>query len=116
VRLTTHSHVTDADAIIEAAWSALERGATGLRFDVSAKLSFRNRLVPKISSALEHPDWREAWRREQAYVLAYAEAMGRRAAAFAAEEGRRRLVDRDIEDATTKLRGYIPVAGRWCPL
>jgi hypothetical protein len=66
--------------------------------------------------ALEDPDWRSAWARERRYVLAYAEAMGLRAAIWAGRDGRRSITADDIEEATARLRGYMPAAGRWCPL
>ena len=76
----------------------------------------RRKFIPKVSSALESPDWRADWRREQVYLLAYAEALGERAKAVAADDRRRIIMPADIDAATTKLRGYMPIAGRWCPI
>ena len=84
--------------------------------DLSARLSFRAQFIPLILRALEDPDWRSAWVRERRYVFAYAKAMGQGAAAWAAMDRRRFITAGDIEAAMTKLRGYLPVAGRWCPL
>lgn len=105
-----------AEAIVDTALAAVEQGAKGLGLDLSARLSIRARLIPKVLSALEDPDWRSAWSREQQYVLAYATAIGQSAASWAAMDRRTVITASDIDAATTKLRGYLPIAGRWCPL
>jgi hypothetical protein len=105
-----------AEAIVDSALAAVERGARGLGLDLSATLSLHARFMPKVLSALEDPDWRSAWSREQPYVLAYAKAIGQSAAVWAAMDRRTSITGRDIDAATTKLRGYLPIAGRWCPL
>jgi len=105
-----------AEVIADTTLAAVERGAKGLTLDLSARLSFRAHFIPRILMALQDPDWRSAWARERRYVLAYAEAIGLRAAMWAGRDGRRCITADDIEEATTRLRGYMPVAGRWCPL
>ena len=105
-----------AEAIVDTALAAVERGARGLGVDLSATLSLRGRLIPKVLSALDDPDWRSAWSREQPYVLAYAKAIGQSAAVWAAMDRRTSITAHDIDAATAKLRGYLPIAGRWCPL
>ena len=113
---TLHPNVAAAaEDIADTTLAAVERGAKGLALDLSARLSFRAHFIPRILIALEDPDWRSAWGRERRYVLAYAEAMGLRAAMWAGRDGRRCITADDIEEATTRLRGYMPVAGRWCP-
>jgi hypothetical protein len=106
---------TAAEDIADTTLEAVERGAKGLPLDPSARMSFRAHFIPRILIALENPDWRWAWGRERRYVLAYAEAMGLRAAIWAGRDGRRCITAGDIDEATTRLRGYMPVAGRWCP-
>jgi histone H3/H4 len=106
----------DAEHIVGAALSAFGQGAGDVRMSPPAIESFRNQFIHKICLALEKPGWQADWRREKAYLLAYAEAMGQRAAELAAEEGRPFITHQDVTFATTKLRGYMPVAGRWCPL
>ena len=105
-----------AEAIADTTLAAVEQGAKGLSLDLSAKLSFHAQFIPRILLALEDPGWRSAWRRERRYVLAYAEAMGQRAAVWAGRDGRTFITASDIEAAMLKLHGYLPVAGRWCPM
>jgi len=105
-----------AEAIVEHTLAVVERSARGLVLDLSARLSLRAQFIPRALLALEDPDWRSAWSRERPYALAYAKAMGDRAAAWAAMDRRTVITASDIDAATTKLRGYIPIAGRWCPL
>jgi histone H3/H4 len=50
------------------------------------------------------------------YLIAYAEAMGQHAALLAAQDCRTVITEQDIDIAAAKLRGYMPIAGRWCPL
>jgi histone H3/H4 len=50
------------------------------------------------------------------YLLAHAEAMGQRAARLAAQDGRAFITERDLEEAMMKVRGHMPIAGRWSPL
>ena len=106
---------SDAEHIVGAALDAFGHGAGNVRVAPAAIESFRKQFIRKIFLALEEPDWHENWRREKVYLLAYAEAMGRRAAALAAAEGRPFITHQDVDSATTKLRGYMPIAGRWCP-
>ena len=106
----------DAEHIVGSALSAFGQGAGNTRMAPPAVESFRKQFIRKIFLALEKPDWHDAWRREKVYLLAYAEAMGRRAAALAADEGRPFITHEDVDSATTKLRGYMPIAGRWCLL
>lgn len=105
-----------ADQIIGAALFAFGQGAGTARMIPPAVESFRGQFSPKVSMAVECPGWRAAWQREQRYVLAYAEAMGQRAAALAAEAGRPFITHQDVSVAVERLRGYMPIAGRWCPL
>jgi hypothetical protein len=105
----------DAQTIIDTALSAVARGASGVRIDLPATESVHEKFLPKIYCALEKPDWHADWEREHVYLLAYAEAMGRRAARLAAEDGRTVITRQDIDAASIKMRGYMPIAGRWCP-
>ena len=105
-----------AEAIADTTLAAVEHGARGLALDLSAKLSLQAQFIPRILLALEDPGWRSAWRRERKYVFAYAKAMGEGAAAWAAMDRRAFITAGDVEATITKLRGYLPVAGRWCPL
>jgi histone H3/H4 len=105
-----------AESIVERTLAVVEQGAGGLTLDLSAKLSFRAQFIPRILQALEDPDWQSLWARERPYVFAYAKAIGDRAAEWAALDRRKFITADDIDAAMTKLRGYLPVAGRWCPL
>jgi hypothetical protein len=108
--------LADAERIVCAAVTAFGKGAQSMLVAPPAVESVRRTFMPTISSALESPDWRADWRREQVYVRAYAEALGQRAKALAAEDNRQVIVPADIDEATTKMRGYMPIAGRWCPV
>jgi hypothetical protein len=105
----------DVQMILDTALSAVARGAKGARIDPSATVSVQERFLPKVRPALEKSDWRSDWRREQVYVRAFAEALGRRAAILAAWDRRTLITRQDIDDAARKMCGYMPIAGRWCP-
>jgi hypothetical protein len=94
---------------------AIGRGAKGVRIDLPAIELIRSRFESKIRSAVADPLWRRKWDAERAYVLVQAEAMGQCAARLAAEERRAVITATDVELAMMKLRGRLPVAGRWCP-
>jgi hypothetical protein len=106
----------DAEEIVGAALAAFGQAAGQIRMNPTAIESFRQQFIQKIWSALEQPDWREDWQREQVYLLAFAAAMGARARVLAAEDRRSEITPQDIHTATTKLRGYMPIASRWCPM
>jgi hypothetical protein len=108
--------LADAEQIVCAAVTAFGRGAKSMRVAPPAVESVRRKFIPSISSALESPDWQADWRREQVYLRAYAEALGQRARTLAAEDRRTIILPADIDAATTKMRGYMPIAGRWCPV
>jgi hypothetical protein len=105
----------DVENVIGAALFAVGRGARGLWINLAAVQFLRRRFRPRVAAAVEAPDWRDRWRDEQPYLLAQAEAMGRHAARLAKEEDRLCITSADLEMAMAKLRGSLPVAGRWCP-
>lgn len=107
--------IRDAQMIFDAALSAVARGARGAHMDASATRSVHEQFLPKVRPALEKADWRSDWQREEIYVRAFAEALGRRAAILAAQDRRTVITRQDIADAAMKMRGYMPIAGRWCP-
>jgi hypothetical protein len=115
MKRTPGSHA-DAERIIGTALNAFGRGAGQIGMHPQAVESFRNQFISKVYVALEQPDWEAHWRREKAYLIAYAGALGERASALAAEEQRRFITQQDITFATTTMRGYMPIAGRWCPM
>ncbi len=105
----------DVHNIVGAALFALGHGAKGVWINLPAVQSFRSQFTNKVRSALDEPNWQTNWQREKVYMLAHAEAMGQRAARLAAEDGRAFITKEDIEAAMMKVRGRMPVAGRWCP-
>ena len=105
----------DAEQIVCAAVSAFGKGTKSMAVAAPTVESVRGKFIPKISSALEGPDWHADWQREQGYLVAYAEALGQHAKALAAEDRRKIIMPADIDAATIKLLGYLPIAGRWCP-
>jgi hypothetical protein len=106
----------DVEVIVQAAFAAFRRGAARTPADATAIEAFRSYFVPKACQALSEADGADRWDREKPYVLAYAEAMGRRAATLAGDDRRAFIRATDVHEARVKLRGYLPVAGRWCPL
>jgi hypothetical protein len=106
----------DVHNIIGAALFALGHGAKGVWINLPAIQSFRRRFADRIRSALRQPNWRANWHRENVYLLAHAEAMGQRAAQLAAMDGRSFITEQDLEEAMMKVRGRLPIAGRWSPL
>jgi histone H3/H4 len=106
----------DASRIVDTALVAVARGARRARLDRSAIDSVRGHFLRKIRRAVEKANWRSAWHREQWYVRAYAEDMGRYAAMLAARDQRLTVTWQDIDAAKVRMRGYMPIAGRWCPL
>lgn len=96
--------------------AAFGQGARSLVVAPPAVETLRRQFIPQISSALRSLGWREDWQRERVYVVAYAEALGQRAKALAAEDRRAVIMPQDVDTATIKLRGYMPIAARWCPL
>ena|SRR6516164_5081494 len=105
----------DIENVIGAALFAVGRGARGLWINLAAVQLLRRRFRSRVAAAVEAPDWRDRWRDEQPYLLAQAEAMGRHAARLAREEDRACITSADLERAMARLRGSLPVAGRWCP-
>lgn len=105
-----------AEQIFGAAIVAFGQGAGRVRVEPPAIECFRSQCAEKIHAAIETPNWHADWRREKVYLLAWAEAAGRHAARLAAEDGRTVIVRQDVHGARMKLRGYMPIAGRWCPL
>ena len=101
--------------ILGAALSAVVQGAGRVQLDPLATGAVEEQFLPKVRSALEQADWQDAWQREHVYLRAYAREMGGRAAMLAAEEKRTVVTRQDIEAAAVKMRGYMPIAGRWCP-
>ena len=108
--------LTDAEQIVGAAVAAFGQGARSIAVAPPAVQTLRNQLNPQIASALRSRDWHVAWQRERVYLLAYAEALGRCAHVMAADDRRTIIMPQDIDAATTRLRGYLPIAGRWCPV
>ena len=107
--------VNDIEDIFGAALFAVGRGAKGLWIDLAAVQFLRRQFVTRIGPAVEAPDWRDKWRDEHPYLFAQAEALGRHAARSAKEEGRGFIAGCDLAAAIGKVRGHLPMAGRWCP-
>ena len=103
------------EMVFSTALFALRRGARGLEIDPAALDYLRDRFRRKIDGVLQHPEWRERWVDEQCYVQGHAEAMMAVAARLAAEDRRASITRGDVELAMLKMRGRLPIAGRWCP-
>ncbi len=107
--------LNDIEDIFGAALFAVRRGAKGLWIDLAAVQFLRRQFVARIGPAVEAPDWRDKWRNEHPYLFAQAEALGRHAARLAKEDGRAFIAGCDVAAAIGKVRGHLPMAGRWCP-
>jgi hypothetical protein len=103
------------EALLGATLFAVGQGARGLHIDLTAVDLIRSRFASKFRTAVEDPSWRTKWQAEHRYLLVQAEAMGQCAARLAAQERRSVITPADVEMAMLKLRGRLPVAGRWCP-
>jgi hypothetical protein len=108
--------LADAEQIVGAAVAAFGQGARSIAVAPPAVETLRRQFIPQISSALQSPDWHDDWQRERVYVVAYAEALGRRARLLAADDRRAVIMPQDVAAASTAMRGYMPIAGRWCPV
>jgi hypothetical protein len=104
-----------AESILGVAVVAFVEGAGHVSLEASAIDCFRGQCAEIIRAAVGSPSWHAAWRREKVYLLAWAEAAGRRAAQLAVDDGRTVIAGQDVHDARIKMRGYMPVSGRWCP-
>jgi hypothetical protein len=109
----TPSH--DIEIVLGVALFAVGRGAKGVCIDLAAVQFLRRQFMARIGPAVEAPDWRDKWRHEEAYLVAQAEALGRHAARLAKQEGRGFIAGCDVAAAIPKVRGHLPMAGRWCP-
>jgi hypothetical protein len=105
----------DLEDVLGVTLFAVGRGANGMAIDCAAVQLVRQRFGSKIQEAVEDPLWRKKWQAEHRYVLGQAEAMGECAARLAAEGRRAVITPGDVEMAMLKLRGRLPIAGRWCP-
>jgi len=105
----------DIENVLGVALFAVGRGAKSVQIDLAAVQYLRRQFLTRIGPAIEAPDWRDKWRREEAYLVAQAEALGRHAARLAKEEGRGVIAGADLAAAAAKVRGHLPMAGRWCP-
>ena len=104
------------EMIVAAAVRGVSRPAGGFRLDPSALESLRRQFLPRARAALARPGWRAHWQRETVYVLAYARVLGARAATLAKQDARMVITRQDIDAAVITMVGYLPVAGRWCPV
>ena len=105
----------DVENVVGVALFALGRGAKGLAIDLEAVQLVRDRFTARAQGAVECRHWRKKWDREHPYLLGNAEALGRCAARLADADGRQAITLDDVELAMRKLRGRMPIAGRWCP-
>ena len=105
----------DFENVLGVALFAVGRGARSVTIDLAAIQFLRRRFASRMRAAVNEPDWRDNWRREAPYLIAQAEALGHHAARLAKQEGRRSIAGRDVVIAIAKVRGHLPVGGRWCP-
>ena len=105
----------DVENVVGVALFALGRGAQGLAIELDAVQLVRDRFAARARGAVDRRHWRKKWNREHRYLLGNAEALGRCAARLAGEDRRELITTADVELAMLKLRGRLPVAGRWCP-
>ena len=109
------SLLNDAENVLGVALFAVGGGARPMSIDLAAIEFLRHQFTSKMRAAVNEPDWRDKWRREAPYLIAQAEALGHHAARLAKEEGRSSITGCDLACAIAKVRGHLPVSGRWCP-
>jgi hypothetical protein len=78
--------------------------------------ALRRQFAARVQAAVAQPDWSEKWQAEEGYVRRVATEMGRCAARLARDDVRMVINERDVDEAVWKLRGHLPIAGRWCPV
>ena len=105
----------DLKNIVRVALSAVGRGARGMVIGRDAVELVRDRFAAVARGAVTQPRWRRKWDRERCYLVGSAEALGQCAARLATDDRRRAITSGDVESAMMKLRGRMPIAGRWCP-
>ena len=107
--------IDDVENVLGVALFAVGRGAQRMSIDLAAIEFLRRQFISRLRAAVTDPDWRDKWRREAPYLIAQAEALGACAARFAKQEGRSFISGCDLACAIAKVRGRLPIGGRWCP-
>ena len=109
---------TDAgvECVLAEAVRAFRCGTRRMRVQADAIEALRRQFAARVQAAVAQPDWSEKWQAEEGYVRRVATEIGRCAARLARDDVRTVINPRDVDEAVWKLRGYLPVAGRWCPV
>jgi hypothetical protein len=104
------------ECVLSEAVRAFRRGTRRMHLQGDAVEALRRQFAARVQAAVAQPDWPEKWQDEEPYVRGFATEMGRRAARLARDDVRTVINQRDVDEAVWKLRGHLPVAGRWCPV
>ena len=107
---------TGVEYVLSEAVQAFRRGTRGMGLHPAAIDAFRRQFASRVYVAVALPDWRERWRDERVYVRFITTEMGRCAARLAKDDLRAFIDGSDVDTAVWKLRGHLPIAGRWCPV
>ena len=103
------------ECVLSEAVRAFRRGTRRMHVQGDAVEALRRQFAARVQAAVE-PDWPEKWQDEEPYVRRFATEMGRCAARLARYDVRTVINQRDVDEAVWRLRGHLPVAGRWCPV
>lgn len=104
------------ECVLSQAVRAFRCGTRRMHVQADAVEALRRQFAARVQAAVAQPDWPEKWQDEEPYVRRFATEMGRCAARLARDDVRTVINQRDVDGAVWKLRGYLPVAGRWCPV
>jgi hypothetical protein len=104
------------ECVLSEAVRAFRRGTRRMHVQGDAVEALRRQFAARVQAAVAQPDWPEKWQDEGPYLRGFATEMGRCAARLARYDVRTVINQRDVDEAVWKLRGHLPVAGRWCPV
>ena len=104
------------ECVFSAAIRAFRSGTRRMHVQGDAVEALRRQFAARVQAAVAEPDWPEKWQAEEGYVRCFATEIGRCAVRLARDDVRTVIYQRDVDEAVWKLRGYLPIAGRWCPV
>ena len=104
------------ECVLSEAVRAFRCGTRRMHVQGDALEALRRQFAARVQAAVAEPDWTEKWHAEEGYVRRVATEVGRCAARLARDDVRTVINERDVDEAVWKLRGHLPVAGRWCPV
>jgi hypothetical protein len=113
----------DVEQIVGLFLMTFGQGVAPLHVHRATVQAIRDQLVPKITAAVQGPDWNSEWKADAASVLGWMAAIGAMAAQIAMEPKERRSIVRPSDFQTaweTVIAEHDPGAGgpkplgKWC--